>query len=79
MFKVNNKDTRTTPGRHSGVFIVNFEHISYIFLVFLTLNMQMRTGHVQSIFYFYYYTFQSLHFVHFLYTLKMVSGKRPKY
>ena len=29
MFKVNNKDTRTTP-RRSGIFIVNFEHISHI-------------------------------------------------
>ena len=28
MFKVNNKDIRTT--RRSGVFIVNFEHISHI-------------------------------------------------
>ena len=27
MFKVNNKDTRTTP---YGVFIVNFEHISHL-------------------------------------------------
>ena len=26
MFKVNNKDTRTTP-RRSGIFIVNFEHV----------------------------------------------------
>ena len=36
MFKVNNKDTKTT----SGVFIVNFEHISQLFLAFLlfTLN-----------------------------------------
>ena len=28
MFKVNNKDTRTTPWRRSGIFIVNFEHTS---------------------------------------------------
>ena len=38
MFKVNNKDTRTTP----GVFIINFEHIKHLFFlvfVFLTLNM----------------------------------------
>ena len=28
MFKVNNRDTRTTSKRRSGVFIVNFEHIS---------------------------------------------------
>ena len=30
MFKVNNKDTRTTP---SGIFIVNVEHISHLVLV----------------------------------------------
>ena len=33
MFKVNNKDTRT------GVFIVNFEHISHLALVFLLLTL----------------------------------------
>ena len=27
MFKVNNKDTRTSLALRSGVFIVNFEHI----------------------------------------------------
>ena len=36
MFKVNNRNTRTTSCR-SGVFVVNFEHISHIFLVFLLL------------------------------------------
>ena len=35
MFKVNNKDTRT------GVFIVNFEHISHLILVFLLLTLNM--------------------------------------
>ena len=51
MFKVNNKDTRTTPicskltimtlerrRRGSGVFIVNSEHISHLALVFLLLT-----------------------------------------
>ena len=57
MFKVNNKNTRKMceiclkltrkppkrhQGRHSGVFLVNFEHVSHIvvFVVFplLTLN-----------------------------------------
>ena len=38
MFKVNNKDTRTTPHR-SGVFIFNFEHISHLALVFLFLTL----------------------------------------
>ena len=42
MFIVNNKDTRTTP----LAFIVNFEHISDLVLVFLllTLNMYCRLG-----------------------------------
>ena len=54
MFKVNNRHTRTrceicskltikTPERrhwrHSGVFIVNFEHISHFVLVFLLLTL----------------------------------------
>ena len=36
MFKVNNKDSRTTP-------FVNFDHISHLVLVFLllTLNVQL--------------------------------------
>ena len=34
MFNVNSKDTRTMP-RRSAVFIVKFEHISHIVLVFL--------------------------------------------
>ena len=44
MFKVNNKDTRTAPDdgwRRSGVFFVNFEHISHLALVFLLLNLNM--------------------------------------
>ena len=61
LLKVNNRNTRTrcetcsnvtikTPEqRHwrcSGVFIVNFEHTSYIFLVLLllTLNKELTTG-----------------------------------
>ena len=35
MFKVNDEDTR------SGVFIVNFEHISHIDLVFLLVTLSM--------------------------------------
>ena len=52
MFKVNNKDTKTTPGvtdalhvpsRHlpAGVLIVNFEYISHLVLVFLLLTLNM--------------------------------------
>ena len=37
MFKVNNKDARCP----SGVFIVNSEYISLLFLVFLLLNYSM--------------------------------------
>ena len=45
MFKVNNKDTL------SGVFIVNFEHILHLVLVFLllTLNMYVPVGFVRSV------------------------------
>ena len=35
MLKVNNKDNR----RRSGVFTINFEHISHLFLVFLELTL----------------------------------------
>ena len=45
MLKVNNKDTRTTPERRqlrrSGVFIVNFERILNLVLVFLLLTLNM--------------------------------------
>ena len=46
MFKINNKDTRKRPWRRSGIFIVNFEHISHLALVFLllTLSREMSTG-----------------------------------
>ena len=37
MFTVNNKDTR----HPSGVFIVNFEHASYLVLGFLLLILNM--------------------------------------
>ena len=40
MFKVNNKNTR----RRSGIFNVNFEHISHLVLFLLTLSRQMLTG-----------------------------------
>ena len=47
LLKVNNKDTRKgcnnkntrTTSRRSVVFIVNFEHISHLFLVFLLLTL----------------------------------------
>ena len=35
----NNNNTRTTSRRRAGIFIVNFEHISYVFLVFLLLTL----------------------------------------
>ena len=47
MLRVNNKDTRTTLNvkRRSGVFFINFEHISYIFLEIslLTFNKLVST------------------------------------
>ena len=49
-FKICSKLTIKTPerrqSRRSGVFIVNFEHISHFVLVFLllTLNMQLTAG-----------------------------------
>ena len=60
MFKVNNKNARTMceicsnltikapERRRSGVFVVNFEHISYLVLTFLLLtlsrNRKMSAG-----------------------------------
>ena len=41
MFKVNNKGTRMMPWHRSGVFIVNFEHISHLVVVFLLLTLNM--------------------------------------
>ena len=37
MFKVNNKDTRRRHWRRSGVFIGNFEHISHLAQMFLSI------------------------------------------
>ena len=47
MFKGNNKDARTMSITTSGIFIVNFEHILYLFLVFLLLTL-MLAGNVPS-------------------------------
>ena len=46
LFKVNDKDTKTTSRRRSGVFIVNTEQISHIVVMFLllTLNKEMPAG-----------------------------------
>ena len=51
MFKVNNKDIYW---RRSGVFIVNFEHISHLVLVFLlsTLSRQIPAGNFGYLQYF---------------------------
>ena len=48
MFKVNNKNTRTTSMTSFWCFIVDFEHISQLSLVFLllTLNKQMLAGYL---------------------------------
>ena len=35
MIRVNNKNT----GRRSGIFIINLDHISHLFLVFLLLTL----------------------------------------
>ena len=40
MFKVNNKNTRARSVTSPGIFIFNFEHISYLFLVFLSLDFE---------------------------------------
>ena len=40
MFKVNNKEQR--HWRRSGIFIVNFEHISQLVLVFLLLTLTLN-------------------------------------
>ena len=64
MFKVNNRNTITrcelgskltkTPERrhrHSGAFIVNFEHIWHLVLVLLllTLSKEISTGNLPSL------------------------------
>ena len=42
MFKVNNKDIVNNVRRRSGVFIVNFEHISHLALVFVLLPLSKK-------------------------------------
>ena len=41
MFKVNNRNTGTRCEICSGVFIVNFEHIPHLAVVFLLLTLNM--------------------------------------
>ena len=49
MFKLTIKTLERRHWRRSRVFIVDFEHISHLVLVFLllTLNRQMPTGELQ--------------------------------
>ena len=45
MFKVNQKNnTSTTSVTYSGVFIVNFEHISHLFLVFFVVDFEQANA-----------------------------------
>ena len=39
MFKINNKTPEQYHWRHSGVFIVNFEHFPDLFLLFQLLTL----------------------------------------
>ena len=48
MFKVNDKGTKTTSVTFD-VFIVNFEHISHLFLVFLLLDWNKKMVSVSVI------------------------------
>ena len=43
MFKVNNKNKKLTINDASGIFIINFEHISHLGLMFLLLTLNMFT------------------------------------
>ena len=50
MFKVNNKDTRTTSERRrSGVFIVNVEHISQYFSISIVNFEQVNVRWVSCV------------------------------
>ena len=51
MLKVNNNDTRKTPGVALVAFVVNFEYVSHLVLVFLllTLNMYLPAGQQKRI------------------------------
>ena len=42
MFKANNKDTRTKSLASSGIFLINFEHISHLILVFLPFTLSRQ-------------------------------------
>ena len=42
MFQVNNEDTSATSGGRSNVFIVKFEHILPLFLMFLSLTLNRK-------------------------------------
>ena len=44
MFKVNNKDTKATPMRHFGAFIVNLEHISHLCSTVSVVNFEQVNG-----------------------------------
>ena len=47
MFKVNRKTPERHQRRRSGVFIVNFEHILYLFLLFLLSRFLLAGENLQ--------------------------------
>ena len=48
LFKVSNKETKLRQWRCSGVFIINFEHVSHIILLFSLLSLnKFITGGVE--------------------------------
>ena len=48
MFKFNNiKTPEQNDGHRSGVFIVNFERVSQLLLVFLLMSLQMLAGQIK--------------------------------
>ena len=49
MFEFNNKDTRTSYWSCSGIFIVKFEHILHLVLVFLFLTLSRHQNNAISV------------------------------
>ena len=76
MFKVNNKDTRTTPWCRSGIFIVNFEQV--ITGWECTLKIQFNPFHVSGLFLYPLKSLEKLRFTDFFEKIFLITNFSKK-
>ena len=79
MFKVNNKDTRTTPWCRSGIFIVNFEQVITGWECTLKIfKIQFNPFHVSGLFLYPLKSLEKLRFTDFFEKIFLITNFSKK-